>query len=189
LNWTSTFWVRALARTRSTPASRPSRLSSWSGSPPGTCARTRPGSEWMTRGASAVGSSSSAEPVKRYLFDAPEEARDPARVVRLEPERELRLERVVPDDERPPREEAPLPLERLGWRVPEDPPDEDRVVVVAAAPSLAPRTAPRPAASATSPAFIRPARPYTAPRRKSSLARGETAAAVAAAIAPASRSM
>jgi hypothetical protein len=146
----------------------------------------RPGSEWTTRGASGGGSSSTEEEGKRYEFDAPDEAlRDRARVVRreldrLEPERELRPERV-------PLELARVPPERRAWRDPEAVPVEVREV--AAAPSLAPRTAPRAAAVATSPAFSNPAKPYTAPRRSSSLARGETAAAVAAAIAPASLSM
>jgi hypothetical protein len=56
----------------------------------------------------------------------------------------------------------------------------------AATPAFAPRTAPRAAATVTSPAFSTPANPYTAPRRKSSRARGDTAAAVAAATTPVS---
>jgi hypothetical protein len=77
--------------------------------------------------------------------------------------------------------------ERRVWREAEGFVVDGRAVE--AAPFLAPCTAPRAAAIATSPAFSNPANPYTAPRRSSSLARGETAAAVAAAIAPASRSM
>ena len=115
---------------------------------------------------------------------------------RLDPDRELRPERVPLEPERvpplepervPPLEPERVPPERRVWRELETLLAEVREV--AAAPSLAPRAAPRAAATATSPAFNNPAKPYTAPRRNSSLARGETAAAVAAAIAPASRSM
>jgi hypothetical protein len=97
-------------------------------------------------------------------------------VLRLEPEpdRELRSGAVPP--------------ERLVWREREAV-GLLAVCVVPEAPSFAPLTAPRAAATATSPAFSKPASPYTAPRRSSSLARGETTAAVAAAMAPASRSM
>jgi len=148
----------------------------------------------MIRGASGGGSRSAAEGVKRYELDgpAPEEVlrRERDWVVRREPELLARLE--VPDaerlaDERPAEERLAEDEERLVRDRPELDvlPDE----LAAEAPFFAPCTAPRAAAAATSPAFISPASPYTAPRRSSSLARGETAAAVAAAIAPASRSM
>jgi hypothetical protein len=56
-------------------------------------------------------------------------------------------------------------------------------------PEAAPRTAPRAALYTTSPAFIAPASPYTAPRRMMLRARGETAAAVAATATPISLSI
>ena len=113
-------------------------------------------------------------PVRLALARVPPERVPPERV----PPERVPPERLVPERLEPERE----PPDPRVW--PDvDPRDE------LAAPFLAPCTAPRAAATATSPAFSRPANPYTAPCRSSSLARGETAAAVAAAMAPASRSM
>jgi hypothetical protein len=56
-------------------------------------------------------------------------------------------------------------------------------------PEAAPRTIPRAAPNTTSPAFIAPANPYTAPRRMRPRARGDTAAAVAATAIPISLSI
>ncbi|MBV9310192.1 MAG: hypothetical protein JOZ73_05140 [Solirubrobacterales bacterium] len=100
--------------------------------------------------------------------------REPLEREPLEPEfeRRLRLERCPPLRARL-CEREPLPLLLA---LPE----------ASAAPFFAPRTAPLAAPAAKSAVFITPASPYTAPRRNSSLARGDTAAAVAAAIAPVS---
>jgi hypothetical protein len=56
-------------------------------------------------------------------------------------------------------------------------------------PDAAPRTMPRAAPNTTSPAFIAPASPYTAPCRMRPRARGDTAAAVAATAIPISLSI
>ncbi len=166
----------------------------------------RPGSECTTRG--GAGSDAGATALKRYEVPVPPDARRERDW--LEPDR--------PDRVCPPRPEALwlLPLRLCELRVPrldvlplcelrvprldvlalcalrvgrlrerdELPPPE-----AAATPSRAPRTAPRVAVTATSPAFIAPASAYTAPRLNSSRARGDTAAAVAAATTPASLSM
>lgn len=103
---------------------------------------------------------------------------------------ELRVpERRVPE---PPELRVPelrvLELRRLA-------PEDDRELVEPDeelppfTPALAPRTTPRAAPNTTSPAFIAPANPYTAPCRMRPRARGDITAAVAATAIPISLSI
>ena len=113
----------------------------------------------------------------------------------LEPEEREALD---PEEREPPEPEDRELLDREE-REPADPEDrelldrDERVVDAAEplvdTPDAAPRTIPRAAPNTTSPAFIAPARPYTAPRRIRFRARGETTAAVAATAIPTSLSI